>query len=54
MPSRRYARGHPTRRNVEEPKVTNAPNIQPEGEVTNVEFHESIQILRQAVTNQVG
>ena len=42
MPSRRAAIGHPTRRNVEEQEVPNAPNVQPQGEVTYVEFHEAI------------
>ena len=44
MPSRKVARGRPARRNVEEPKVLNAPNVQPQGEVTNVEFREAIYL----------
>ncbi|WMV19091.1 hypothetical protein MTR67_012476, partial [Solanum verrucosum] len=49
------ARGRLARRNVEpqEQGVPNAPNLQPQGEVTNVEFREAIRMLRQVVTNQV-
>ncbi|KAG5576254.1 hypothetical protein H5410_056388 [Solanum commersonii] len=46
--------GHPARRNVEEQGVPNAPEVQPQGEVTNAEFREAIRMLSQAVTNQVG
>uniref|UniRef100_M1DRV6 Gag-pol polyprotein n=1 Tax=Solanum tuberosum TaxID=4113 RepID=M1DRV6_SOLTU len=56
MPPRRAVRGHSARRNVEpqEQGVPNAPELQPQGEVTNVEFQEAIRMLSQAVTNQVG
>ncbi|KAG5572313.1 hypothetical protein H5410_062079 [Solanum commersonii] len=47
MPPRRFVRGHPARCNVEpqEQELPNAPEVQPQGEVTNTEF---------PVTNQVG
>ena len=32
----------------------NTHEVQPEGVVNNVEFHEAIRILSQVVTNQVG
>ena len=32
----------------------NAPDMQPQGEVSNVEFREEIRMLSQVVTNQVG
>ena len=35
MQPQRAVRGRPTRRNDEVPKVPNAPNVQPQGEVTN-------------------
>jgi len=56
MPPRRAARDRLARRNVEpqEQGVPNAPNVQPQGEVTNAEFREAIRILSHAVTNQVG
>ena len=50
---RRETRGCTVRRNVEEPKLTNAPEVQPQGEVTN-EFREAIQMFSQMVTNHVG
>ena len=53
MPPQRVERGHLARRNVEEPEVPNALNVQPQGEVTNAEFCEANRMLRQAVTNQV-
>ncbi|KAG5629251.1 hypothetical protein H5410_000968 [Solanum commersonii] len=34
--------------------VPNAPEVQPQREVTNVEFREAIRMLSQAVTNQAG
>ncbi|WMV18737.1 hypothetical protein MTR67_012122 [Solanum verrucosum] len=34
--------------------VPNSPGVQPQGEVTNVEFREVIQVLSQVVTNHVG
>ncbi|XP_049410640.1 uncharacterized protein LOC125873834 [Solanum stenotomum] len=56
MPSRRVVRGHPAKRNVEPQQqgVPIAPEVQPQGVVTNVEFREAIRMLSQAVTNQVG
>ncbi|WMV38186.1 hypothetical protein MTR67_031571 [Solanum verrucosum] len=54
MPPRKTVRGHPTRRNVEEQGVPNAPEVQPQREVTNAEFREEIRMLSQGVTNQVG
>ncbi|KAK4721591.1 hypothetical protein R3W88_011824 [Solanum pinnatisectum] len=52
MPPRRAVRGRPARRNVEEQELTNAPEVQPQGEVTNAEFREAIRMLNQVVTNQ--
>ena len=37
----------------DEQEVPNAPDMQPQGKVTSVDFREAIQILSQAVTNQV-
>ncbi|WMV36882.1 hypothetical protein MTR67_030267 [Solanum verrucosum] len=54
MPPRRAFRGHPARHNVEKQGVPNAPEVQPQGEVTNDEFREAIMMLSQVVTNQVG
>ncbi|XP_015072918.1 uncharacterized protein LOC107017154 [Solanum pennellii] len=54
MPPRREAIGCTTRRNVEEPVLPNAPEVQPQEEVSNVEFREAIRILSQVETNQVG
>uniref|UniRef100_M1E0Q3 Gag-pol protein n=1 Tax=Solanum tuberosum TaxID=4113 RepID=M1E0Q3_SOLTU len=54
MPPRRAVRGLPVRRNVEEQVLPNAPEVEPQGEVTNTEFREVIRMLSQAVTNQVG
>ena len=55
MPPLRAARGRPARRNVEaqEQELSNAPKVQPQGEVPNAEFHEAIRMLSQVVTNQV-
>ncbi|XP_015164177.1 uncharacterized protein [Solanum tuberosum] len=55
MPPRRAVRCHPARRNVkpQELGVPTAPNVQPQGEVTNAEFRKA-KMLSQAVTNQVG
>ncbi|XP_049413164.1 uncharacterized protein LOC125876092 [Solanum stenotomum] len=52
MPPRRAVRGRPAMRNVEEQELPNAPEVQSQGEVTNVEFRETIRMLSQAVTNQ--
>uniref|UniRef100_M1D9C9 Gag-pol protein n=1 Tax=Solanum tuberosum TaxID=4113 RepID=M1D9C9_SOLTU len=54
MPPRRDMRGHLTRHNIEEQGLPNAPEVQPQGEVTNAEFWDAIQMLIQVVTNQVG
>ncbi|WMV50683.1 hypothetical protein MTR67_044068 [Solanum verrucosum] len=56
MPLRRAVRGRPARRNVEpqEQGVPNAPEVQPQGEVTNAKYCEAIRMLSHAVTNQVG
>ena len=54
MPPRREVRGRPTKRNVEEHELPNAPDVQPQGHTTNVELWEVIQMLCQVVTNQVG
>ncbi|KAH0765295.1 hypothetical protein KY285_001166 [Solanum tuberosum] len=56
MPPRTAFRGRPARRNVEPQKqeVPNAPEVQPQGEVTNAEFWEAMRMLSQDVTNQVG
>ena len=53
MPPRRAVRDHPSRRNVEELEVPNTPNMQTLGEVTNGEFCEAIQMLREVMTNYV-
>ncbi|XP_069148112.1 uncharacterized protein [Solanum lycopersicum] len=41
------------RRNIEEQEVPNAPDVQPQGEVTNAKFWEAIRMLSQVVTNQI-
>ena len=55
MPLQRAARDRPSWRNVkdQEQELPNAPEVQPQGEVTNVEFCEYIRMLSQVVTNQV-
>ncbi|WMV41911.1 hypothetical protein MTR67_035296 [Solanum verrucosum] len=52
MPPRRAVRGCLGRRNVDpqDQGVPNALQVQPQGEVTNVEF----RMLSQLVTNQAG
>uniref|UniRef100_M1DKC9 Uncharacterized protein n=1 Tax=Solanum tuberosum TaxID=4113 RepID=M1DKC9_SOLTU len=49
---RRVVRGHPARRNVDpqDQVVPNALEVQPQGEVTNVELRNTIQMLSQVVT----
>ena len=56
MPPQRAIRGRSTRRNIElqEKGVPTAPNVQPQGEVTDAELCEAIQMLSQVVTNQVA
>ena len=53
MPPRRVTRGLLSRSIVEEPEFPNAPEAQPQREVTNTEFHEAIKILSQVVTKLV-
>ncbi|KAG5611704.1 hypothetical protein H5410_022985 [Solanum commersonii] len=45
MPPRRAVRGFPARHNVDEQKLPNAPEVQPQGQVTNAEFREAIRML---------
>jgi len=54
MPLQRVFQGRPTRRNVEDQGVHNAPDVQPQGEVTNVELWDAIRMLSQVVANQDG
>ncbi|XP_049406277.1 uncharacterized protein LOC125869923 [Solanum stenotomum] len=56
MPPQRAAEACPVRRNAEpqEQGVPNAPEVQPQIEITNVEFCEAIWMLRLVVTNQAG
>lgn len=56
MPPRRASRGRSSRRNFEpkEQELLNALEVQPQGDVSNTEFHEAIRMLSQVVTNQVG
>ncbi|WMV40588.1 hypothetical protein MTR67_033973 [Solanum verrucosum] len=53
MPPQRVVRGRPARRNVEKQELPNAPEVQSQGEVTNIDFREAIRMLSQVVTNQV-
>uniref|UniRef100_M1D894 Gag-pol polyprotein n=1 Tax=Solanum tuberosum TaxID=4113 RepID=M1D894_SOLTU len=50
MPPRKAVRGRPTRHNVEEKELPNAPEVQLQGEVTNAEFREAIRMLSQVFT----
>ncbi|KAG5610684.1 hypothetical protein H5410_021965 [Solanum commersonii] len=52
--SMKIVRGHSARCNIEEQELPNAPEVKPQGEVTNAEFCEAIRMLSQDVTNQVG
>ncbi|XP_049364566.1 uncharacterized protein LOC125829384 [Solanum verrucosum] len=54
MPPQRAVRGRPARWNIEEQRVSNAPEVKTKGEVTNAEFWEAIRMLSQVVTNKVG
>ena len=54
MPPQRAKRGRPARRNVEEPRVPNAPEVQHRGEVSSAQFEEANRMLSHAMTNQVG
>ncbi|KAK4718245.1 hypothetical protein R3W88_016583 [Solanum pinnatisectum] len=47
MPSQRAIRGLTVRGNVEDQGVPNAPEVKPQGEVTNAEFWEAIRMLSQ-------
>lgn len=51
IPPWREARGRPVRRNVEKQGVSNAPEVQPQGEVTNVQFIEAIRMMSRATEN---
>ena len=50
----RAVRGLQAIRNVEESEVPNAPEVQPQGKVTNTKLREAIWMLIQGLTNQVG
>ncbi|XP_049373843.1 uncharacterized protein LOC125838859 [Solanum verrucosum] len=56
MPPRRAERGRPARRNIEpqNQELPNAPEVQPQKEVSKAEFREAIRMLSQVVTNQAG
>ena len=54
MPPQRAFRCQIIRRNFEEIEVLNAHDQKPQGEVTNAEFHEAVQMVSQVVTNEVG
>ncbi|WMV55638.1 hypothetical protein MTR67_049023, partial [Solanum verrucosum] len=53
MPPRRVGRGRLPRRYVVEQELPYALGVQPQGEVSNAEFRETIMMLSQAVTNQI-
>ena len=40
--------------NLEEQELPNAPKVQTQGKVTNVEFCEAIRMLSEVLTDQVG
>ena len=42
MPPRKTIKGRPARINIEESEVPNAPEVQPQGEVTIAKFREAI------------
>ncbi|XP_049382784.1 uncharacterized protein LOC125847135 [Solanum stenotomum] len=54
MPPGRAVKGRPARRNVEEQRVPNALELQPQGEVTKAKFCEGIRMLSQVATYQIG
>ena len=54
MPPQKALWGRAARRNIEVPKLHNASNMQPQGEVSNFMFSEAIRMISQVVTNQVG
>ena len=54
MPLRRTVIGRSARISIEEQELLDAPEVQPQGKFTNVEFKEAIRMLSQDVTNQVG
>ena len=54
MPAQRTTKGLLAMRNVEESELPIAPEVQPQGEITNAKFCEDIRMLCQVVTNQVG
>ncbi|XP_049364494.1 bax inhibitor 1-like [Solanum verrucosum] len=53
IPLQRIVRDDPARRNVEEQGVPNAPEVQPQVEVTNGEFKEAIRITTEDPENFV-
>ncbi|WMV46574.1 hypothetical protein MTR67_039959 [Solanum verrucosum] len=57
MLPQKAVQGCPSRRNVnpQGPEIPNSPDVPPlQGDVTNVEFKNVIQMLTQVVINQVG
>ncbi|XP_027768121.1 uncharacterized protein LOC114074402 [Solanum pennellii] len=56
MTLQRTVRGRLYRRNVKSRKqgIPNAPEVKPQGELTDVEFREETRMLSQVLTNQFG
>lgn len=46
--------GRSTSRNVEKPEFPYAPEVQPQGEVSTLEFREIIRMISHVVTIKVG